>query len=226
MENHNVYMIEPKSGRVIGKNLEESRGNSGFEGARDEFLKGNVTVFTLPSGDRIIAGRTSKLSADNEAAQQKAPFFGVFGVLKNAIDMPEEEAREKGGMIEASAEDFLAEFVGPAILVGPKPEGEDDWTPTALTIDDVRRRVAFDTTAMQTNPLTRLLEALLRMPEAPEVADGDNDNRPWAESVYDPELVDYRKTLTDQELADCPCPGCHEEQERRVKAAGGSTLKN
>jgi hypothetical protein len=226
MENHNIFIIEPQLGQIIPADLTADRGAPGFEGARSEFLRGNVTVFTLPSGDRIIAGPRGFGVLPTNTAEFKAisQDVGAFAVLKEAVDPSNPEAQ-----LGFTADDggLLAEIVGPAILVGPKPvEGADDWTPSSLTIEELRRRVAFNRSGMMGNPLSRLLEALLRVPEAPEAADGDSDERPWSESVYDEDLVDYRKTLTDEELAACPCPGCHEEQERRVKAAGGSTLKN
>jgi hypothetical protein len=227
MENHNIFLIEPQMGQIVPADLKEDRSAPGLEGARGEFLKGNATVFTLPTGDRIIAGPRGFGVIDTTSDDFKAISrdIGAFAVLPQAIDPTDPEAK----IAFTSGEDpFLAEIVGPAILVGPKPEeGEDDFTPTSVTIEELRRRVAFNRSGMMGNPLSKLLEALMRMPEAPEVADGgEADERPWDESVFDPELVDYRKTLTDEELAECPCPGCKEEQERRVKAAGGSTAKN
>jgi hypothetical protein len=225
MENHNIFLIEPQMGQIVTADLKEDRSAPGLEGARGEFLKGNVTVFTLPTGDRIIAGPRGFGVIDTTSDDFKAISrdVGAFAVLKEAIDPTNPEAK-----VGFAADDgaLLAEIVGPAILVGPKPEeGEDDFTPTSLAIEELRRRVAFNRSGMMGNGLGQLIAALLA--SAPDAADVDTAKTgDWSETVFDPDLVDYRKTLTDEELAECPCPGCKEEQERRVKAAGGSTAKN
>jgi hypothetical protein len=224
MEKHNAFLIAPQAGQIIGFDLAEDRGAPDFEAIRSDFLAGAVTVFTLPSGDRIVAGPGAygKLDTKGDEFKTLAHQMGAFAVLNKAIDPTDADA--KRGFSHADGDMIAAEIVGPAILVGPKPaEGEDDLTETSLTLPELRRTLAFNRAGLDT-PLAMLLALLGRAPEASDLA--DSDEREWDESVHDPELVEFRKGLTDKELADCPCPGCHEEQERRVVAAGGSTLKH
>jgi hypothetical protein len=223
MEKHNAFLIEPQLGKIIGFNLAADRGQPDFEEVRGDFLAGKVTVFTLPSGDRIVAGPNAYGVHDPKGDEFKslAATMGAFAVLSKPVDPADKDG--KLGFNDGDHE-LIAQIAGPAILVGPKPaEGDDDFTETSLTVEELRRQLAWASTGLS-NPLAQLLKLLGRAPAASDLATGDK--REWDESVRDPELVEFRKGLTDEQLAACPCPGCQEEQERRVVAAGGSASKN
>lgn len=226
---NNVIIIEPQLGQIITADLPTDTadsGFSGFAGARGEFLKGNCTVFTLPSGDRIIAGPrgVGKLDSNGEEFLATSAQQGAFAILSTPV-VPTDKQAEEGFTAQDGL--FLAEVLGPALLVGPKPvDGPDDFTPTTLPLEEMRKRIAFNKNGLLGHGLGSLLAALLA--SAPDEAEVDSAKTgEWDASVFDPELVEYRKTLTAAELSECGCPGCERElEERAVKAAGGSVARN
>src|ERR1051325_8159730 len=103
---------------------------------------------------------------------------------------------------KASDLDML-EVGGPAMIVGPAVSADDNSvTGTTLTDLDVSMLVAWNG---DTRRRMAAIAALQREADAAAGKAAANDNAEWDESVFREELVEHRMTLTDEELAACPC---------------------
>ena len=210
-----IYIVNPMFGDIKTSDYIADAEKPGLKDILEMVRTGNCETYTLASGDRLVAGK----GAFNMAG---APtIFGRFAFLKEVPDFeknPELLTSFKTGDAE------MIEVSGPAMIIGPAVS-DDDKSVTGTTMDklELAKRVAWDQ-----HTLTR---KLLVMAAGPAEAEADtkaaaNDNAEWDDSVYDEDLVKLRADLTDEELAQCPCPGCKDEMARRAVEAGGSRAVN
>lgn len=213
-----IYIVNPMFGEVKTADYIADAEKPGLKEILEMVRDGDCDTFTLPSGDRLVAGKGS-IGMTGEAARIGAKAVGKFGFMKEILDF--EKHPELLRSFGASETDLIMEVCGPAMIVGPVVSDSDtSVTSTTLTDLDVSKLVAWDNA---TRARMLVMSAITAAAEGKAAA---NDNAQWDDSVFREELVEHRMTLTDEELAACPCPGCKDELARRAVAAGGSAAVN
>jgi hypothetical protein len=207
--NGQIYIINPMFGDIKPADYLADGEKPGLKDILEMVRTGDCETFTMASGDRLIAGKGAF------GMKGPATIFGRFAFLKEVPDFeknPDLMKSFKAGDVD------LVEVSGPALIVGPAASDTDSAV-TSTTLDklELMKRIAWDQETLRRKLLIATAEA---------GAKADNDNADWDDSVYDEDLVKLRADLTDEELAQCPCPGCKDEMARRAVEAGGSRAVN
>lgn len=214
--NGKIFVVNPMLGTVTEKDFIADGNRPEVQSLLQMVKEGKCETFTMASGDRLVAGKGSFDMSAEKADRLGASLFGQFAFLKEAPDLSKPEVMKNLISFTADSVDMI-EVTGPAMIVGPAASEDDkSVTGTTLTEIDIASRVGFKGSSNKIADLVKRLRGLV----------ADNDDRPWSDSVHDPDLVDYRKSLSDEELAECPCPGCKDEIARRAVEAGGSRAVN
>lgn len=172
------FLIYPQYGEVTPFGYDKLSSVPEFQGLVSMIEGGHCTTLTLPNGDLIIAGpeAVGPIGASGERFERlKAQ--GGFALLKDA---PTDKMLAEG--FQPDNDLILAEIVGPAILVGPTPEGGalTTFTPARTTERELARSLGFNRYGLDLAPLRNILAQLL-----------DSDEG------------EFRTTLTDEQLAEC-----------------------
>lgn len=209
-----VFIINPMLGDIKEKDIIADSHMPVVQTILGMIKDGEVDVFTMETGDRLCVGKGA-MDPTSDKFKLGSAALGTFAFLRKAPTIDEMAGFLVSGINPDKVDMF--EVAGPAMIVGPAVS-DDDKSATGSTL-------SFLDAAMRVGLKGPSLASVLRELGGSR-ADNDNASGGYSDSVYDSDLVALRHTLTDEELAQCPCPGCKDEMARRAVEAGGSKAVN